>query len=529
MRESRRVNVPIIKPAALGVLLCSVLVGSSSQAAGSQVDGEPTVGQIEFFEKHVRPVLVEHCFECHSGDSRRLEAGLRLDSRAAALSGGDSGPALILGDPDESLLIQAVRYESFEMPPRGRLPDESVDALAKWVQMGAPWPGSPEAAGSIRQATDWRQRMAEHWSWQPIQAVAPPPVRADWPRNPIDHFILDKLEANGLSPAPVADRRTLIRRLYFDLLGLPPSPDQVAAFVADDSSDAYEQLVDRLLDSPHFGEKWARHWMDLVRFAETHGHEFDYAIHDAWRYRDYLIRAFNADVPYDQLIIEHLAGDLIPVPRRHPTEGFNESVIGTGFWFLGEAVHAPTDVGGDEAIRIENQIDVMTKTFLGLTVACARCHDHKFDPIPTSDYYALSGFLKSSRRGEAMLDPGGQIAERAGQLRTVRRAGDEALARQIDESRLDAERFAAGLRAAREAMATPPADADEMPDESALRAAGERQGMDIHLVARWVAALRDPAIRHVSHPLAAWSRLDGAMSSEEEAAFKATRGKLISE
>ncbi len=499
-------------------------------AMASVARGEPTSEESEFFEKQIRPVLVEHCYECHSGKSKRLEAGLRLDSRAAVLAGGDSGPAIVPGKPDESLLVEAIRYESFEMPPRGRLPDEAVQLLVKWTEMGAPWPDQPDSGEVVREAMDWRRRKAEHWSWQPIRKCDPPAVNdGAWPAGEIDRFILARLEEKNLTPAPQADRRTLIRRAYFDLIGLPPTTEQVEAFAADDSPEAYDRIVDQLLDSDHFGEKWARHWMDLVRYAETHGHEFDYPIHHAWRYRDYLIRAFNADVAYDQLITEHLAGDLLENPRRHPTEGFNESIIGTGFWFLGEAVHAPTDVRGDEAIRIDNQIDVMTKTFLGLTVGCARCHDHKFDPIPTEDYYALTGFLQSSRRQEAMLDPHGRIAAAADSLRELRRAGDAALSEAIDRSAVDAGRFASGLLAAREAIARSSGGDEAMPSGEVLREVGSRHGMDGESVGRWVAALRDPAIRESAHPLFGWSRLADGAASADESEFAAARDRLAAE
>ncbi len=230
-----------------------------------------------------------------------------------------------------------------------------------------------------------------------------------WPRSDLDRFILHRLEAAGLRPAAPADKATLLRRVYFDVIGLPPTTDQIDAFVADSSADAYERVVRQLLDSPHFGEKWARHWMDLIRYAETYGHEFDYPISQSTEYRDYLIRAFNADVPYDDFVIEHIAGDLLETPRLHPTEKFNESVIGTGFWYFHEATHAPTDVLKNEADIIDNQLDVFGKAFLGLTVACARCHDHKFDAISTADYYALSAFIQSSCRQQYPLDPGQQI------------------------------------------------------------------------------------------------------------------------
>ena len=499
----------------LGLVILFVGGISSRSAFADPAYDEPTAEQIEFFERRVRPVLVDHCYECHSADARRLEGGLRLDSRAAVLAGGDSGPSVIPGDAESSLLTQSIRYEWYQMPPRGRLPDEIVQDLERWVQMGAPWPGAVDEDEMIRDEMDWQQRMAEHWSWQPIRQAAAPEVRqVDWPTNPIDHFILARLEEDEWGPAAEADRRTLIRRLSFDLTGLPPTVQQVEAFVADDSPQAYERLVEQLLASPHFGEKWARHWMDLVRYAESHGHEFDYPIHHAWRYRDYLIRALNADVPYDQLIVEHLAGDLLEEPRRHPTEGFNESIIGTGFWYLGEAVHAPTDVGGDEAIRIENQIDVMTKAFLGLTVACARCHDHKFDPISIDDYYSLSGFLKSTRRNEKILDPGGQIAEAVDALHELRAEGDRALAAAIDATGLDAERFAAGLMAARDVLATGAGDDAASPDQAAVAAAAQKHDLDVDQVHRWVAALQDSALEELSHPLAAFRRMADAKDGE---------------
>ena len=386
----------------------------------------PTPEQLQFFEKEIRPLLAEHCFECHSGRAKKLQAGLRLDSRAALMRGGDSGAAIQPGSPDDSLLIQAVRYEEYEMPPTGKLSDRQIALLEKWVSIGAPWPDGP-APPSIgdEPSFDWKQRKAEHWCWQPIQIPQPPALGARWALNPIDHFVFAQLEAAGLTPAADADRRSWIRRVYFDLIGLPPAPGQVQAFLADNAPNAYQRVVDQLLRSPHFGEKWARHWLDLVRYGETCGHEFDYALPQAYRYRDYLVRAFNRDVAYDQLIHEHIAGDLLDRPRLHPTERFNESIIGTGFWFLGEAIHAPTDVRADEADRIDNQIDVMSKTFLGLTVACARCHDHKFDPISTSDYYALAGFLQSSRRQDAMLDPHGKIETSYQQLADLQRQGTQ--------------------------------------------------------------------------------------------------------
>ncbi len=326
---------------------------------------------IEFFERQVRPLLVERCLECH-GRGDVDQGGLRLDSRSALLKGGDTGAAIVPGEPKQSLLIDAINYgELYEMPPKSKLPQAEIAILTKWVSMGAPWPHDDgRNAAAAEEEFDLHKRRQEHWAWQPIADPAIPEIqRNEWPRQTLDAFVLARLEQQGLEPARQADRRTLIRRLYFDLIGLPPTPEEVATFLGDTSDDAYAELVDRLLDSPHFGERWARHWLDLVRYAETCGHEFDYPIRHAWRYRDYVIRAFNEDVPYDQFLMEHVAGDLLPEPRRNAQEHFNESIIGTGFWFLHEATHAPVDVRGDEALRIDNQIDVLTKTFLGMTVA----------------------------------------------------------------------------------------------------------------------------------------------------------------
>jgi hypothetical protein len=316
------------------------------------------------------------------------------------------------------------------------LPAEEIATLSLWVEQGAPWGIEPRAgsdpaassqqvpAAGLGTSGEFRRR-AGHWCFQPIRRPIPPAVgekHAGWPRNPIDNFLLAALERRGLSPAPEADRRTLIRRLTFDLTGLPPGADEVASFLADASPDAYERLVERLLASPHYGERWGRHWLDLARFAETAGHEFDYELPNAFRYRDYVIRAFNADLPYDRFVIEQVAGDLLETPRRHPTERFNESIIGTGFAFLGEGTHSPVDVREEEARRIDNQIDVLSKTFLGLTLACARCHDHKFDPITSKDYYALAGFLRSSRHQQAFIDSPDRINPLVDRLKELKAA-----------------------------------------------------------------------------------------------------------
>ncbi|WP_390621118.1 PSD1 and planctomycete cytochrome C domain-containing protein [Stieleria neptunia] len=367
-------------------------------AAAESPAVSPTQEQLEFFEKEVRPLLAEHCYSCHSTKSKKLQAGLRVDSLAAMLRGGDSGEAVVPGDVDGSLLIEAVRYDSYEMPPKGKLPEQDIATLERWVEIGAPWPheDAPEEAAT-RPEFDLEQRSQDHWVWQPIRSPQPPAVKnKSWPRQPLDHFVLHRLEQAGLEPSADADRSALLRRVSFDLIGLPPTPEQAERFLGDKSPQAMERLVDELLDSPHFGERWGRHWLDLVRYAESRGHEFDNDAPNAFQYRDYIIRALNADVSYDQLIREHIAGDLLEQPRTNPDEGFNESILGTGFWFLGEWVHSPVDILKDESDRFDNMIDVMSKAFLGVTVSCARCHDHKFDAISTADYYSLTGFLQGS-------------------------------------------------------------------------------------------------------------------------------------
>lgn len=376
--------------------------------------------EVEFFEKKIRPLLAEHCHKCHGAEQQK--GGLRLDSRSGALAGGDSGPAVVPGHPDQGYLLSAVSYgDIYQMPPTGKLPGDQIEALARWIERGAAWPAEeapPESIGGGE--FDLKQR-ARHWSFQPLGDAEPPPVSDEhWPQSPLDRFILARLEAAGLRPAPPADRYTLLRRLSYDLTGLPPSPDEIVSFLADSSPDAVARVVDRLLASPHYGERWGRHWLDLVRFAETYGHEFDFEIPRAHQYRDYVVRALNADVPYDQFVVEHLAGDLLSPPRLDPAGRVNESIIATGFFWFGDQTHSPVDVLKAEADRIDNQIDVLGKTFLGLTLSCARCHDHKFDPLTARDYYALYGVLAGSRFRQVLLDPAGHNAAVVDRLEALR-------------------------------------------------------------------------------------------------------------
>ncbi len=371
-----------------------------------------SAGGLEFFETRIRPVLAEKCYKCHAADSEKLKGGLQVDHRDHLMAGGDTGAALEPGDVKGSLLIESLRYKNqdLQMPPKERLNAKVVKDFERWVADGAPWPDEPvplrDSAGH-GEGFDLEKRRSEHWSWRPvIRPVEPKVSRETWPRQDLDKFVLREIESAGLRPAEEATRRVWLRRVYFDLIGLPPTPEAIESFEADFSPDDYEEVVNELLASPAFGEKWARHWMDLVRYAETYGHEFDYPIAFAHEYRDYLIRAFNADVPYDQFVTEQIAGDLLEGPRRNPEEGYDESILGTAFWYLHEATHAPTDVLANESDIMDNQIDVFGKSFLALTISCARCHDHKFDAVSTADYYAMTAYLHSSARQDYPMDPG---------------------------------------------------------------------------------------------------------------------------
>jgi hypothetical protein len=459
----------------------------------------------EFVETKVRPVLVQHCYGCHSGRAKKLRGGLRMDSREAMLTGGDSGPALIPRQPDKSRLIEAVTYKNVElqMPPRGKLPEAAIADLITWVKMGAPWPKQPAPAGtgSTQSAFDLNERKRTHWAWRPIHPHNPPNVRnQNWSRDPLDRLILAKLEDKGLAPATPADRRTLLRRLYFDLIGLPPSPEETEAFLHDASLDAVEKVVDRLLSSPHFGERWGRHWLDLMRYAEARGHEFDYNIPNAYQYRDYVIRALNADVPYNQFVLEHLAGDLLPKPRLNPQQGFNESILATGFWFLGEEVHSPVDIRQDQADRFDNKVDVLSKAFLGLTVACARCHDHKFDAISAKDYYALFGFLQSSHYRLARFDSMEHNRRVAAELWKLRRNSRRKIQKALAEAlRPGAERLADYLLAAREAMLS-------HTDSPRLTEIANAHKLDAAILGRWIAHLA-AVEREDNDPLRDWAKI----------------------
>jgi hypothetical protein len=457
-------------------------------------------GGIDFFEKRVRPVLVQHCLPCHGPEKHW--SGLRLDRMEYVLKGGDRGPAVIPHSPKDSPLVQAIRYDDADlsMPPKGKLDPRQIADLTAWVEMGAPAPsGDDRPDTAAPPAFDLAERR-KHWAYQPVRDPAPPALGDPWVQSPIDAFVLAGLRRVGLQPAASADRRTLIRRVSFDLIGLPPTADEVEAFVADRSPDAFARVVDRLLASPHYGERWGRHWLDLVRYTETLGFEFDFDLYNVWRYRDYVIRAFNDDLPYDQLLIEHLAGDLLDRPRtaRVGSTESNESVLATAFYTMGEGRQTPLDIRQEQVDRIDNQIDVLSKTFLAQTIACARCHDHKFDAISTRDYYALAGYFKSSRVQQGFLAPPTQAAtwdRQAGELRRqLRAAGVAQLAPLWRQQAGQLGRYLLASRAALVSWGGCP--------ETVAR----ETGLDGDLLERWVDALQDSAARP-TEPLHAWAVL----------------------
>ncbi len=361
---------------------------------------------VEFFEKRIRPVLVQNCYECHSAEVDEPEGGLRLDTRPATYAGGDSGPAIVPGNVEKSLLLAAIRYtdDFYPMPPQGKLPDAVIADFARWVEMGATDPrgdANGDAVATEEKAEiDWDQAR-EFWAFQPpVEPVIPVAQDPSWCRSPLDRFILAELEANGLRPAPPASRRDWIRRATYDLTGLPPKPNEIEAFLNDESPEAHARVVERLLASPRYGEKWGRHWLDVARYADSNGLDENLAYVNAYHYRDYVIRAFNDDKPYDRFVQEQLAGDLLPASRDETEQQRHDRLIATGLLSLGPKMLACDDPQKMELDIIDEQVDTTGRAFMGMTMGCARCHDHKFDPLPTADYYALAGIFKSTKTME---------------------------------------------------------------------------------------------------------------------------------
>jgi cytochrome c553 len=400
---------------------------------------ETAVGGAELFEKKVRPVLVRECLSCHGPG--KAKGGLRLDSRAGLLRGGDRGPAVDPDDPDRSLLLRAVRHDGpVKMPPAGRLTAAEIADLAAWVRQGVPWPDAPAAPDA-------------HWAFRPLADPAVPDVTdTAWPRTPLDHFVLRDLEAHGLRPAPPADKRTLLRRVTFDLTGLPPTPEETNAFLADGAPDAWVRVVDRLLASPAYGERWGRHWLDVARYADSNGSDENVALAHAWRYRDYVVAAFNADKPFDAFLTEQLAGDLLP-PAGDAVN--HERLTATGFLVLGPRMLSEPDKQKLVMDLVDEQIDTTSRAFLGLTVSCARCHDHKSDPVPQRDYYALAGVFKSTRTLATLTSPARALERPLGDRDGADRAAAHAKlvrARQRELERVKDDTVRARLRAELDAL-----------------------------------------------------------------------------
>ena len=408
-------------PISMAVAWFVLLTCGRSVLAAEEPEAEQQLSaeQIEFFEQKIRPVLVKHCYQCHSADAKKVQGGLLLDSRAATRKGGDSGPAVVPRQVAASLLIDALRQENFEMPPQGKLPDAVVADFVKWVKMGAPDPRAGEVAAPS--AIDFAAAR-ENWPFRPVVSPPLPAVKqADWPQGTIDYFTLAKMESAGVSPVDPAGKQELIRRATYDLIGLPPQPAEVADFLEDTSPAAFAKVVDRLLSSQHYGERWGRYWLDVARYAEDQAHTFAVKPNtNGFRYRDWVISAFNSDMAYDRFVKLQIAGDLLgPVADQS-----YDHLVALGFFGLGAQYYKNSDAAKAAADELDDRVDTLTRAFLGLTVSCARCHDHKFDPIPTQDYYSLAGIFKSSKLHNAPLcDPAEVATYNTGQQEVKNRDG----------------------------------------------------------------------------------------------------------
>lgn len=380
-----------------GILLAVLMIILFGVPANAQVTKDDS-RKLEFFENRIRPVLIKHCFPCHSGESDEIKGGLRVDSRPALIRGGDSGTAIVPFQPDKSLLLSAMRYDEAEMPPDGKLPDAILRDFEKWIADGAHDPRKTEPA--IKQKSQPARKKIDlergrrFWAFRPVEQPAVPSSPGARAANPIDSFLLARLQRANLAASGPADRQTLIRRLTYDLTGLPPTLQDVEEFVRDDRPDAWQRRIDRLLGSEQFGVHWGRHWLDVARYADSNGGDFNATFHNAWRYRNYVIDSWNLDKPFDQFVREQIAGDLLPAKDL---EDQRQKIIATGFLMLGTKMLSERDKEKLTMDVVDEQINAVGQAFLGLTLGCARCHDHKFDPIPTQDYYALAGIFKSTR------------------------------------------------------------------------------------------------------------------------------------
>ena len=382
-------------PNRIALLVISLFAAPAwGQGKRTSFNDRPSADDVKFFESKIRPVLTEHCYSCHSEKTEKLKGGLLLDTRMGIRTGGDGGPVVVPGDPASSSLIKAIKYkdESPQMPPKEKLPNAVIADFEQWVRVGAPDPRDGGKA-VVKSEIDI-EKGREYWAFQRPVGATPPAVKdSKWATTDVDRFVLAGLESKGLKPVADADKRTLVRRVYLDLIGLPPPPEIVEKFAFDGTANDFEAIVDSLLASPQFGERWGRHWLDVARYAESSGKTVNFNYPHAWRYRDYVIAAFNADKPYDRFVKEQLAGDLLPSASDKQKA---EQMVATGFLAIGAKSLNERNRLQYELDIADEQIDVTTQAFLGLTAACARCHDHKFDPIPMTDYYALAGIFRST-------------------------------------------------------------------------------------------------------------------------------------
>ncbi len=487
----------------------------------SLADEKPTAEQLEFFESKIRPVLVAHCYECHSAKAKTPKGGLLLDTRAGIRRGGDSGPAVVPRDAKQSGLLEALRYETYEMPPQGKLPAKVIADFERWIRDGAVDPRDGE--GAVAKGGVDYQRGLEFWAFQPPRTAEVPAVKeASWPRTDVDRFVMARLEQAGLHPAGAAARRTLIRRAYFDLIGLPPQPEEVAAFVADSSPEAFDKVIEHLLSSPHYGERWGRRWLDIVRYGEDQAHTFKARKYpQGYRYRDWVVRALNDDMPYDRFLFQQIAGDLTDAPRKH------ERLAALGMFALGPVYYQDN---GEKAKALadewDDRVDTLMRGAQGLTVACARCHDHKYDPISTSDYYALAGVFASSQYQERPMAPEEEIqlkkvADDA--VRDAQLAVDRCLAKEAVEAR---ERVAGDIAkymlAAWRALCERP---DIAKQKKQLAQIARREKVSEELLKRWVEYLaprKNAAADDERQHLAAW-RSAGDAAAQREAGQRRNR------
>jgi len=508
-------------PSALPALLaCCLLATPVSRASAVPPAHSNDPATAEFFEARIRPVLVQHCYECHSADAKIVKGGLLLDTAEGVRRGGDSGAVIVPGNNRESLLLQALRYEAGEMPPRGRLPQSVIDDFAAWVDAGAP---DPRTGGTtpVRPAIDLAAGR-NFWSFVHPKLPAIPELRdASRVQNPIDHFIFAGHEARQLVAAPPASRRELIRRASFDLLGLPPQPADVAAFLADSSPDAFAAMVDRLLASPHYGERWGRYWLDVARYSEDQAHTFSVTPNtNGFRYRDWVIDAFNQDLPFDQFIRLQIAADLIPADPEQRIK----NLPALGYFGLGAQYYKNTDAAKAAADELDDRIDTLTRGFLGLTVSCARCHDHKFDPIPQQDYYALAGIFRSSRLHNAPLVPEEQVQLHQQSQQRLKEL-DQQLQKLITDAapRVRERRLAETSRYLQAAwlIRRQPAVGSKPPESSGVASAWQ---LEKDILDRWLKFLQSPDSAHPQlKPWLATLNLPPADNSSENPAEPAER------